>query len=129
MPIFLAITGFIFAVVGLYALLDPVAAVASTVGFQLEGVNSYNQLRASAGAVPFVVGLFMMASVKRSAWAIPALWSVSLILGGLVMGRAISILIDGIPGNSNLTMMGLEAFGFIQAVFWLKQESTAIEDI
>ena len=129
MYIYLFITGLIFTGVGLYALIDPVSALAVPVGLHMEGVSSFNQLRASGGAVPLLVGLFMLGSVRREAWAIPALWAVALILGGLILGRAFSILIDGLPGSTNLTMMALEAFGFIQAAYWLKQQSVPLEDI
>lgn len=119
MTAFLFITGLIFSAVGLYGLINPLAAVAP-VGLQLESVSSINQMRASAGAIPLLAGLFMCASVFRLHWQTAALWLVSIILGGLIFGRLISMLVDGMPGTANLWFLGLESFGFVQAVFWLR---------
>ncbi len=126
---FLFITGLIFTGVGVYALIDPVTALAAPVGLQLEGISAYNQLRASAGAVPLVAGLFMMSSVRKETRVVPALWLVTLILGGLILGRILSLLIDGMPGSTNFVMLGAESFGFVQALYWLRQETTALTDI
>ena len=119
MTAFLFITGLIFSAVGLYGLLDPAAAVAG-IGLQLETVGSINQMRASAGAIPLLAGLFMCASVFRLHWQLPALWLVNIILGGLILGRLISMLVDGMPGSTNLWMLGFEGFGFVQALFWVR---------
>lgn len=121
MIIFLFITGLIFTGVGLYGLLDPLAA-AAPVGLQLESISSINQMRASAGAIPLLAGLFMMASAFRMHWCTAALWLVSIILGGLILGRLLSMVLDGMPGTANLWFLGFETFGFVQAVFWLRME-------
>lgn len=119
MGAFLFITGLIFSAVGLYGLFDPIAVVAP-IGLQLETIGSINQMRASAGGVPLLAGLFMCASVFRQHWQLPALWLVTLILGGLIGGRLISMAVDGMPGSANLWFIGFETFGFVQAVFWVR---------
>ncbi len=124
MPVFLFITGLIFIAVGIYGLIDPVAALAP-IGLQIETVSSLNQMRASAGAIPLLAGLFMSASLFRLQWALPALWLVTIILGGLIFGRLVSIAIDGMPGSTNLWFLGFESLGFVQALFWLRMEQQA----
>ena len=124
MIVFLFITGLIFSAVGLYGLLDPLAAVAP-IGLQLESISSINQMRASAGAIPLFAGIFMCAACFRLHWALPALWLVSIILGGLVAGRLFSMLIDGMPSTANLWFLGFETFGLLQALLWLNIEQAA----
>jgi hypothetical protein len=82
-------------------------------------------MRASAGAIPLLAGLFMSASLFRLQWALPALWLVTIILGGLIFGRLVSIAIDGMPGSTNLWFLGFESLGFVQALFWLRMEQQA----
>ena len=118
---YLFITGLIFAAVGLYALLDPVAALGQPLGLHIEAVNSFNQLRGSAGGVPLAVGIFLVISARKPALARPALWTVALLLGGLELGRLASIAIDGLPSRIIWIYMGAEIFGLVQAVFWLRR--------
>jgi len=121
MRIFLFITGLIFVIVGLRALIDPVHAVAEFFGFSVQGVNGMNQLRASAGGVAAACGAYMIAACFRPKWTYAALAVTALVLGGLVSGRIFSVIADGMPGTIVITSFALEFFGFVQAVYWLRE--------
>lgn len=123
MRIFLFITGVIFLIVGLRALIDPVHAVAEFFGFSVQSVNGMNQLRASAGGVTVLCGAYMIASCFRPKWTYAALAVTTLVLGGLVFGRIVSLFADGLPGTTIYVSFALELFGLVQAAFWLRQHA------
>ena len=122
MRIFLFITGAIFLIVGLRALVDPVHAVAEYFGFVVQGVDGLNQLRASAGGVTVLCGAYMIASCFREKWTYAALAVTALVLGGLVLGRIVSLAIDGLPDAKIYTSFALELFGLVQAIYWLREQ-------
>ena len=121
MKIFLFVTGVIFLIVGLRALIDPVHAIGDLYGLTASGINGLSQLRASAGGVTVLCGAYMVASCFRPAWTYAALAVTTLILGGLVFGRIVGVVADGLPGTTIYVSFALELFGFVQAAFWLRQ--------
>ena len=120
---FLFVTGLIFCAVGLYGLSNPVAAVGTPLGLLIDTTAGLNQMRASAGGVPLLIGLLQLSSLRWPTLAIPALWAVTVTLGGLILRRCLSLLVDGMPPTVNLVYMGLETFGFVQALYWLRVEA------
>ena len=122
---YLFVTGLIFALVGLYALLDPNGALGVPLGLHIETVSSFSQERGSAGGVVLVAGLFMMASARYRKLTLPALWLVTLVLGGLEFGRLVSLVVDGVPGKVVWVYSAFEILGLVQGIFWLRRELTA----
>jgi hypothetical protein len=122
---YLFVTGLIFALVGIYTMVDPVAALTATLGVHLDGVNSYNQMRGTAGGVTAAIGAFLIYSASQPRLRLAALWMASVVLGGLELGRIVSIVVDGAPGRLIWIYMGVEIFGLLQALFWLRRESSA----
>jgi len=122
---FLFITGLIFAAVGIYGLLDPVAALGQPLGLRIETVASFNQMRGSAGGVPLLAGLLMLWACKRDDLERPALASTVVILGGLEFGRWFSILLDGLPPTVIWVYMALETLGLVQAVVLFRRSAVA----
>ena len=119
---YLFVTGLIFALVGLYCLLDPNAALGVPLGLHIETVNSFSQERGTAGGVTLAAGLFMMAGARYGRLTLPALWLVTVVLGGLESGRLISLLIDGLPGKVVWVYAAFETLGLVQGIFWLRRE-------
>jgi hypothetical protein len=121
---YLLITGLIFVLLGLYTLADPQGAVnAGGLGFQLETVAAYSQMRGAGGGVTLAVGLMLMAAVTRASLERPALWAVALVLGGLEAGRLVSLLVDGVPPPNVAVGMLFENLGLWQAIYWLTEGS------
>lgn len=120
---YLFVTGLIFALVGFYTLVDPVAALTATLGVHLEGINSYNQMRGTAGGVTAAIGAFLIYSASQPKLRLSALRMVCVVLGGLELGRIASIVIDGAPGKLIWIYMAVEVFGLLQGLFWLRREA------
>lgn len=116
---FLVITGIIFVLVGLRALLKPVEAVAEPFGLQATGTDALNHLRSSSGGVTIVAGLVAIGTLFSATLTLPALILMNVLLGGLFVGRLYSVLVDGKPSLAIWIAWGLEVFGLIQALLWL----------
>ena len=73
---YLFVTGLIFALVGFYTLVDPVAALTATLGVHLEGVDSYNQMRGTASGVTAAIGAFLIYGALQPRLRPSTLWKV-----------------------------------------------------
>ena len=80
---YLFVTGLIFAAVGMYSMVDPNAAL-GVLDLHFEAVNSFSQERGTAGGVTLAAGMFMIASAHYPRLVLPALWMVTVVLGGLL---------------------------------------------
>lgn len=116
---FLVITGIIFIIVGLRALLKPIEAVAEPFSLQAQGADALNHLRASSGGVTIVAGLVAIGALFSVTLTLPALILMNVILGGLFVGRLYSLWADGKPGPMIWIAWGFEVFGLVQALLWL----------
>jgi hypothetical protein len=78
---------------GAVAIADP-RRVASWIGFELTGIGPLGELRAMYGGLVAVVGILIAVAVLATnggALLVP----LALLLGGLVVGRAVSLVVDG----------------------------------
>ncbi|MFI4978778.1 MAG: DUF4345 family protein [Nevskiales bacterium] len=121
---YLFVTGLIFALVGLYSLIDPNAALAP-LDLHFQTVNSFSQERGTAGGVTLAVGILLIASAHYRRLVLPALWMVTMVLGGLEAGRLVSLMVDGTPGKIVWIYAAFEVFGLLQGIFWLRRELAA----
>lgn len=120
---YLFITGLLFAAVGLYCLIDPVAAMGLPLDIHVGGVNGFNQERGTHGGVTLAIGLLLIASARwQKRLVLPSLWTVVTLLGGLEIGRFYSMAVDGVPGGLVWFYIGFEMFGLLQGIFWLRRE-------
>ena len=76
--------------------LVPSQSVTYLLGFPVEGTNQTHVFRAIMGLYLANVG-FWLAGFAMSSLRIPALWSLFIFMGGLVAGRVVSLVIDGVP--------------------------------
>ena len=117
---YLVVTGLIFLIVGLRALLNPVAAVAIPYSLNANGIDAKNYLRSGAGGVAIAGGGVMIAGAFIPALTLSAAMISVTILGGLVFGRVVSLMLDGNPGIVPWVSGFFELFGFISGAYWLQ---------
>lgn len=113
----LGIAGLVFVGVGAAHLIDPQGAIAP-MGLQLTEINSYNEIRANYGGMHLMLGLLFLTALWRKSLRTDALLVLALFTNGLVLGRAVSIIVDGNPGLFIWGFLVLEAVGAM-AAFWL----------
>ena len=77
--------------------LMPSASVTYLLGFPVEGVNQTHVFRAIMGLYLANALFWLVASTKPKLQQ-SALWVLFLFMAGLAGGRALSILLDGLPG-------------------------------
>lgn len=116
---YLIVTGGVFLVVGLRALLKPVEAVAVPFELNPQGVDAMNYLRSGTGGVTIACGALMIAAVFVPALEFTAVVLAVTVLGGLLFGRAYSLIADGSPGLVPWFSAGFEALGFVSGALML----------
>lgn len=117
---YLVITGLVFLLVGIRALLQPVSAVAIPYSIQANNIDAKNYLRSSAGGVTIAAsGLLFAGAFVPSLTLAAALLAVT-ILGGLIFGRLVSLIIDGMPGIAPWFSGFFELLGLLSGVYWLR---------
>ncbi len=116
---YLIVTGGLFVLVGLRALLKPVEAVAMLYALEANTVDAKNYLRSGAGGVAISSGLTMIIAVFVPQLAFAALMIAVVILGGLVFGRLVSLLLDGNPSVIPWIAGVIELLGLASGTYWL----------
>lgn len=119
---YLIVTGIIFLLVGLRALLKPIEAVATPYELQGESTDAKHYLRSGAGGVTIACGAVMVAGGFMPALALAALVLPVTVLGGLLFGRFVSLVLDGSPGLVAWVSAVLELIGFGLGLYWLWKE-------
>jgi len=112
--LFLSIVGAVFLGLGTINLFFPAAGMA---GFEIQitSVSALNEIRANYGGMHFALGLLFLSGAFLGALKVPALLVVALFTGGLVVGRALGLALDGIPNLVVLGLFALEALGCVVA--------------
>jgi hypothetical protein len=102
-----------FLGVGWLGLTDP-RAVLGPVGFSLGNATAMNEARANYGGMHVTMGLFFLCGVFVGGVRGVALSVALLFLGGLVVGRGVSISLDG-PPEAPLAwgLLAVEAVGVL----------------
>ncbi len=119
MTAYLAVTGFVFLIVGLRALLQPVVAVAEPYSLAAETVDAKHYLRSGAGGVTLACAAVLLAGAFISDLTFTATVLAVTILGGLVLGRLFSVAVDGSPGPTPWVSGGVELLGLVSGLYWL----------
>lgn len=118
---YLVVTGVLFLLVGLRALLKPVEAVANPYGLTADEVDAKNYLRSGAGGVAIACGVVFLLAVFMPSLRLPAMVVAVAVLGGLFFGRLFSLVVDGMPGPVPWIAGTLEGVGMAFGVYWLVQ--------
>lgn len=119
---YLVVTGILFLIVGLRALLKPIEAVAIPFELRGESTDAKHYLRSGAGGVTIACGAVMVAGVFMPALELAALVVPVTVLGGLLFGRVVSLVLDGSPGVVAWISALFELMGFGFGLFWLWKE-------
>ncbi len=118
---YFVVTGLLFLLVGLRALLNPIAAVATPYSLTADSVDAKNYLRSGAGGVAIACGGVFLAAVFVPSLAFAALVVAVTLLGGLVSGRLFSLAVDGQPGITPWIAGAAECLGLVMGLYWLWQ--------
>jgi hypothetical protein len=94
----IVVSGLALVAVGVTGLASP-AALFDPLGVALPTAAGRNEVRAAYGAMHLAVGLLLLAGARRRELRRPALWLVFAFMGGLALGRAVSLAVDGSPGG------------------------------
>jgi hypothetical protein len=116
---YLVVTGIIFLLVGLRALLKPIEAVATPYELQGESTDAKHYLRSGAGGVTIACGAVLVAGGLVPTLSFAALVLSVTVLGGLLFGRVVSRVLDGSPGIVAWISGFLELIGFGLGAYWL----------
>jgi len=94
----LLLVGAIFAAIGVLGLYSPIDVIGAT-GLQAPNIGARSEVRATYGGVYLLFGLYFLWSAFRNGWRLPALRVAAVFLGGLVLGRVVSFIVDGASIN------------------------------
>ena len=119
--LFLLLSGIGFMLIGVNTFRDPVAAMAG-VELGVPSISALNEIRASYGGLQIGIGLLLVSAALMTWLTRPALLALSLVTGGLVVGRLMSIMIDGMPNSTVQALLGLEFFTTVIAIFLFTQQ-------
>jgi hypothetical protein len=119
--LFLLLSGLGFILIGVNTFRDPVAAMAG-VELGVQSINALNEVRANYGGMQMGVGLLLISAALMTWLTRPALLALSLVTGGLVVGRLMSVMIDGMPNSTVQALLGLEFFTTVIAIFLFTQQ-------
>ena len=119
--LFLLLSGMGFILIGVNTFRDPVAAMAG-VELGVQSINALNEVRANYGGMQMGIGLLLVSAALMTWLTRPALLALSLVTGGLVVGRLMSIMIDGMPNSTVQALLELEFFTTVIAIFLFTQQ-------
>ncbi len=103
----LALAGLTALLIGNLLLIDPNSLYAGS-GLVLDGgASQLSEIRAPAGVL-VLTGLIALAGSIRLTWKTPALQLTALVFIGYGAGRALSLVLDGMPSDSLLLAMLVE---------------------
>lgn len=110
----LVVIGLAFCGVGYLGLVAP-NALFGPVGIEWDRLSnsSMNELTAMYGGMHVTLGLFFLIAAFMPSIRLGALWGASAFLIGLVMGRIVSLVRDGIPGPMPLALIVVELMGVL----------------
>lgn len=122
--LFLGIVATVFLGLGTINLFFPVAGMAAF-EVQISSVSALNEIRANYGGMHFTLGLLFLSGALVRALRVSTLLVVALFTAGLVLGRLVSLVLDGIPNLFVLGLFALEAVGCAVATVLYTRASRA----
>ncbi len=105
--VLLSVSGLLFIMIGVASLLDPAGAIAPT-GIEIHTIAGHNEVRANYGGMILVLGLYFLAGALRPPLRSQTLLVLALFCTGLVLGRSVSLVVDGNPGLMMNSFLALE---------------------
>lgn len=107
--------------------LNPGGILKTLFFFEVDSISLSNILKAVMGLYISIALFWLIGLIKPKLWATATLLNI-LFMGGLVFGRIISIILDGVPSYILLLGLGLEIFlaiwGIINLRIYNKPDNT-----
>ena len=123
---FLLLSGIGFMLIGINTFRDPIAAMAG-VELGVQSINALNEVRANYGGMQIGIGILLFSAALLQWLSRSALLALSLITGGLVVGRLVSIMLDGMPNTTVQALLILEFVTTVAAIFLFFQHTKNAE--
>lgn len=113
--LFLGVVGTVFLGLGTANLFFPAAGMA---GFEMQitTVSALNEIRANYGGMHIALGLLFLSGAFLGVLRVTTLLVIALFTAGLVLGRLLSLALDGVPNHFVLGLFALEALGCVVAI-------------
>jgi hypothetical protein len=124
--IFLLLSGIGFMLIGINTFRDPIAAMAG-VELGVQSINALNEVRANYGGMQMGIGILLFSAALLQWLSRSALLALSLITGGLVVGRLVSIMLDGMPNTTVQALLILEFVTTVAAIYLFFQHTKNAE--
>ena len=105
--LYLLAAGVGLGTIGLTYGIAPASILPSLMDVSVEGTDQLHVYRGVMG-IYLGMSLYWMGAAFRPAWARPAILSVVFLMGGLAIGRALSVVLDGVPSLSLVAYLLLE---------------------
>ena len=115
------ICGAAFGLIGLVGLIQPLPMLAGF-GYDISGAHAMIESRAMHGGVFLIAGTFMIVALFRGGLERPAPWFVVIHVGGLLAGRAVSLVVDGPPRPYFWGFIGFEILLLVPAIVSLRDK-------
>lgn len=106
---------------------SPHSSIPFLFGFPVDGMNAAHVFRAVMGLY-LAQAAFWIAGAFKPSLTTAALWSLVVFMGGLAVGRLLSLVVDGVPGVILVIYLLLEiAFGIAGWILLKRRVPNALE--
>ncbi len=114
----LALSGLSLLTVGWVGLTAP-QDLMDPLGIALSSPDARSEIRAAYGGMHLAIGLLLLYAAARPGSRTAGLWLVLCFMGGLTVGRLVSLVVDGVPGGFVLRLLAAEALAAALALVLL----------
>tara|TARA_Y100000817_G_scaffold143591_1_gene112500 strand:+ start:202 stop:633 length:432 start_codon:yes stop_codon:yes gene_type:complete len=91
---------------------NPAVSMPNFYGIEVDTVNLSNILRAVMGLY-IALCVFWVIGARYEKLRLPALWSLAIFMTGIASGRALSLILDGMPSTLFIFYLGVEVIAAI----------------
>lgn len=123
----LGLSGLAILATGVVGLTDP-QALFTPLGLEIEGVDARNEIRAAYGGMHIGIGVLLLVGAARASLRRAALWVGLAFMGGLTLGRLVSLAVDGMPGAFVFRLWIPEAVAAAAAAILLARPASSGHD-
>lgn len=120
--VFLIVMGLGFIALGLNGLLNPLGHLAPY-GLDYQAPGWIGEIRANYGGMHIGIGVLTTLGALHHAWRRNALAVQFVFLGGLAVGRTLSVFLDGMPPTFALVFIAIEWVGAGLALWFLRSSN------
>ncbi|MBY9068498.1 DUF4345 family protein [Hyphomonas sp. WL0036] len=117
--IFLTLMAALYLAFGLLSLLNP-AGMTASLDVEIGGPNGLYEMRGIYGGVSLAAAALCAAGALRAAMTRPALWFITIYMGGYVFARFAALVLGPSPTSSYIGFVAFEVFALAAAVLLLR---------